>query len=135
MQMSDTFKATVVGQQRMLLFGMIDAAWKACYTAATKEGSDYDAAEYDRLWRVADALTMAWCEGDEAWAKALHAAWVDSQESITWYTTQYTRDQLVYHFNTYEKADETALEHRLGQHDARTSEWTDECDACKAALG
>jgi hypothetical protein len=95
--------------RKTMLFVWIDEAWRECYGAAIKEGSEYDAVEYDRLWRVADALVMAWCDGDESYAKALKECWLDSQSSMSWYTTQWTRDQLVYNqctWSTEEERDE-----------------------------
>jgi hypothetical protein len=106
------------GFHKALVVKWIEEVWEDCYQAATKEGNEYDAVEYARLWRVADGLVMVWCEGDKAYAEALKNAWMDSQGSFEHYTTKFTRDWLVYNSCTWlDDEDRMAIEKRLELYD------------------
>jgi hypothetical protein len=97
--------------EKQQLVSMIEKALAARYVAATREDADYNHGEYERWQNVSMGLILAFVDGDENYAQALELAWLDSQESIGWYLSEWSRNELVSHFNleTNEK-----IMHRLG---------------------
>lgn len=55
----------------------------------------YIHAEYERHLRMARGALVLLTSGDENYAKALEEAFFDSNESMTWYLNQWSRDSLV----------------------------------------
>lgn len=106
--------------RRQALLPMIREALDVTYIEAVREASSYDHAEYERAWRVASGLIMAFVDGDVAYARAIEAVWVDCQE-----LHYEDRDRLVYDMGTYEKDDEEDLEKRLGIHWSQLEEYQD----------
>lgn len=98
--------------RRDSLVPMIREALDTCYVAATKEYPVYDHAEYERAWRVARGLLIAFADGDAQLARAHELVWIDCQE----FHPDAERDSLVYDMATYEKDDVEDLERRLGIH-------------------
>jgi hypothetical protein len=60
----------------------------------------YNHAEYERCDRVLVAACMVYANGDAPYATALRLAFSDSGSDMDWYTTHWTRDDLVAHFGT-----------------------------------
>lgn len=74
----------------------------------------YDHAVYEHMRLTSERLLKVWCNGDDAWAEALDAGWINSNETILYYLREYTRDALVYHYNTEtDPAERKALDDRL----------------------
>jgi len=71
----------------------VDEFWVSVSQANSAE--PYVRAVYERFERQAVAMTLIMVQGDQAWADALVAAYGDSGEPMSWYISQWTRDQLV----------------------------------------
>lgn len=105
--------------RRDVLKPLIQAALEASYVAATRENEEYDHAEYERTWRVASGLIIAFTDGDVAYAKAIEDSWVECNEFLGSTYMTWDRDVLVYEARTWlDDAERDALEAKLFPEDA-----------------
>lgn len=81
--------------RKAMLVPLINEAFDVRFIEATRD-QNYDHAEYERTVRVTMGLLIAFTDGDEDYAKALNEAWLDSNEHVEYYLTNWTRDSLVY---------------------------------------
>lgn len=96
------------------LAALIDSCFQDVLAANAAE--PYSSAAYDLADTRFEAAVLLYTDDDFEYAEALLEAIRDSMENMHWYTTQWTRDQLVYHFHTYTDDTRDALELRLGVH-------------------
>jgi hypothetical protein len=72
---------------------MVDAAYQEMMAVNAQE--PYTHEEYERTSRVFGAALLLYTQGDEEYALALRLAFYDSGESLEYYTTQWSREELI----------------------------------------
>lgn len=97
------------------LAALIDQAYAEVLEANAAE--PYSHAAYNAAETRFLAAILLYVDEDAEYGEALDRAFRDSMENMHWYTTQWTRDELVYHFHTYTPKTQEALERRLGMYD------------------
>lgn len=75
----------------------IDSAFKAQMAANAKE--PYDHAEYMRCERITKAWITLYTKGDEKFSFALYWAFMDSMESMDYYLSQWSKEELIETFH------------------------------------